>query len=488
MLHRAILGIALILAASNLSALAAEFFVAPNGTAAGNGSMSQPWDLQTALDQPSDVKPGDTIWLRGGTYGKGGPTLFTARLRGTQDQPIVVRQYRRERAVVDGGIAAPAATWATFWGFEITNSSPLRKCSPAQRPFGLNLQARGCKAINLVVHDTGHPGIGFWVGVGDGGEIYGCIFWAVGLYDTQNHPELKGWTRGSAIYTQNRPGTRYITDTIAFRCFTEAVHAYTEGGYVEGYDMEGNIWFDNGEWNLIATGGKNPAKRIKVTDNYTYRRRTDPARSVRFGYGSAGEDLVCRNNYFVSGTADEGTVFVRRFSDATVSGNTLVSGNVLAQIGGAVGVRWDENRYFGPASKAFRPNEKPATDFATWKQAGFDANSTLESAYPSGVKVFVRPNKYEPGRAHVAVYNWDHQDAVALDLGAALKEGDKFEIRDVQNYFGPPLVAGTYEGKPVSVSMKLTEVAGPVGDVPHIAARFQHTAPEFAAFVVLPRD
>ena len=35
------------------------------------------------------------------------------------------------------------------------------------------------------------------------------------------------------------------------------------------------------------------------------------------------------------------------------------------------------------------------------------ANNTYYSARPTGTKVFVRPNKYEPGRANITIYNWD---------------------------------------------------------------------------------
>jgi hypothetical protein len=53
-----------------------------------------------------------------------------------------------------------------------------------------------------------------------------------------------GWTRGSPIYAQNKDGTRYITDVIAFRNFTTGMKAYTEGGYANGFDFEGNVTFD----------------------------------------------------------------------------------------------------------------------------------------------------------------------------------------------------------------------------------------------------
>ena len=63
--------------------LAADFYVAPNGSPSGSGSLNSPWDFQTALDQPSSVQPGDTIWLRGGTY----VGHYTSNLNGTSTSP-----------------------------------------------------------------------------------------------------------------------------------------------------------------------------------------------------------------------------------------------------------------------------------------------------------------------------------------------------------------------------------------------------------------
>src|SRR5512143_2513470 len=114
----------------------ADFYVSPTGTTGtgvGTGTVSNPWALQTALSQPAAVHPGDTIWLRGGTY----TGAFTSYLTGTSSQPIVVRAYPGERATLDGNIypsgLGPAAntlqvegeyTW--YWGLEITNSNPNR--------------------------------------------------------------------------------------------------------------------------------------------------------------------------------------------------------------------------------------------------------------------------------------------------------------------------------------------------------------------------
>src|SRR3977135_2758068 len=86
------------LAAIAAAASAAEFYVAPNASASGTGSLSNPWKLQTALDQPSAVQPGDTIWLRGGTY----VGSFTSNLKGRSSRPIIVRQYDGQRAKIEG--------------------------------------------------------------------------------------------------------------------------------------------------------------------------------------------------------------------------------------------------------------------------------------------------------------------------------------------------------------------------------------------------
>src|SRR5687768_4789276 len=84
------------LSSASSPATAAEFFAAADGKANGAGSKDRPWDLRTALSAAA-IRPGDTLWLRGGTY-RGD---FTSRLTGTADAPITVRQYPGERAIID---------------------------------------------------------------------------------------------------------------------------------------------------------------------------------------------------------------------------------------------------------------------------------------------------------------------------------------------------------------------------------------------------
>src|SRR6185437_6455784 len=127
----------------------AGWYVAPNGSSGGTGSASAPWDLTTALSGASGrVQPGDTIWLRAGTYGSGeGRSDYHATLNGTASAPIIVRQYPGERATINGDIAVDGSnTW--YWGFELENTN-----TATQDIQGINSHCPGCRFINLVVHD-----------------------------------------------------------------------------------------------------------------------------------------------------------------------------------------------------------------------------------------------------------------------------------------------------------------------------------------------
>ena len=147
---------------------ASDYFVSPAGSGSNNGTISAPWDLQTALSQPSAVKPGDTIWLRGGTY----PGTYSSQLTGTSANPILVRQYPGERAVIDGGnsngngILVISGSYTWYWGFEVMSSDSNRVSTqtgswPTDIGRGEAIQILqttgsgvGVKFINLIVHDA----------------------------------------------------------------------------------------------------------------------------------------------------------------------------------------------------------------------------------------------------------------------------------------------------------------------------------------------
>ena len=145
---------------------------------------------------------------------------------------------------------------------------------------------------------------------------------------------------------------------------------------------------------------------------------------------------------------------------------------------------WNSNTYNGGnsySSAALFALNQTIYDFAGWQRSsGADARSQFVPGTPKGAKVFVRANQYDPTRAHVVVFNWDLLDTVEADLSTVLPVGASFEIRNVQDYFGAPVLSGTYSGGLVVIPMEHLTVSAPVG-----WAAPAPTGPEFAAFIVL---
>lgn len=79
------------------------------GDDADNGSMKKPWkSMQHGVRQ---LKPGDTLYLRGGVYHE----TVSLTQSGTADAPIVIAAYPKELPVLDGGLPeflnSPAGSW-----------------------------------------------------------------------------------------------------------------------------------------------------------------------------------------------------------------------------------------------------------------------------------------------------------------------------------------------------------------------------------------
>jgi hypothetical protein len=460
-----------------------EYFAAPTGSPDGDGSQARPWDLQTALTAV-EVGAGDVLWLREGVYTPPeGEWRFVSKIEGTADEPVIVRGYPGERATINGCIEAYGPhTW--FWGFEITNLSEERDATQEARPPGLTMIGAGQKAINLVVHDVGHPGIGFWEEVGDGGEIYGTLIWGVGLYDA-NHSE---WTRGSGIYTQNQAGIRQIRDVISFRNFTYGIKVYAEGTYVNGFHLEGTVTFDNPERNILVSGRDHPFTGLVMLDNYTYRDARDESQSVHLGYPDVDQgDAILRDNYFVSGSNRQGALWVKRVQKLVMTGNTLVSRGPLVewvspQSGGSV--EMEDNTYYARPGAGGFLFDGAAYNFNQWQKfTQLDGGSEMINGLPEGTRVFVRPNEYEPGRGHIIIYNWDEKPSVSVDVSKILQPGQPYRVLDAQNYYGDPVLEGVWDGQKLDLPMDLTETSDLIGNVTHIDN--SHTGREFNVFVVI---
>ena len=436
---------------------AAEYFAAPQGTSAGDGSLSAPWDLPTALSGAGPVAAGDTVWITSGDYPLEHSLVST--LTGSPHRPITVRAIPGQAARLD---CAPASrrtpgvscleirgshTW--YRGLEIWNSRKRRTATAtgsAADPRGTGVHGRsglGVKLIHLRIHDVGTA---LFESQPSGLEIYGLVAYHNGW----DGPDR---SHGPGVYIRNRstyPPKR-IEDSVVFENYRQGLQGF---GSIENvfsrFLVAGNVWFNNG----VGRDGFH--------------------RNLMFGNAGADhvDNIFLRNVTFYSNGAGAGE---NRLAEAGCRGLTLAE-NVFAH---------------GPARTALMVGpcrEVSAVDNITLGRAqiaglplckAFPENRCFDANRPSGVWVWVRPDRYEPTRALVIILNWDRLPLVQVDLSLfAPPLGSVIEMRSIQNLDGPR-AAVIYRGPPIPVLMSGWGVAPMVGR-PHY--RPPSTLPEFGVF------
>ncbi len=421
-----------------------EWYAAPNGSPGNSGTINSPLSLSAALASSSPARPGDTIWLRGGTYAGS----YESDLVGSSSAPIIVRQYPGERAVIDANNAAAAnngygllvqGAYTWFMGFEILHSGAKVDSGQPNSPAGIIFGASNhIKIIDMVIHDLPGEGIGFWNETTDS-EVYGSIVYYNGIN-----------SRDHGIYAQNRTGTKKITDTIVFANAGYGLHLYASTtGSLNNFDLEGNTLVDNGairqpsvNLNQMIFGGVDGNNEV-FKSNMTYNSPSyNQGENVDFGYGAV-------------------------LTNAAIDGNYFVSNDLAVVLTGITPVSFTQNRVYG--------QPYPGSIVSLY------GNNSYYSSRPSGTWTIVRPNPYESGRANLTIYNWSSSSQVGVDVSGVLGTGDRYEIRDAQNFMGSPVASGTYAGGGVNVPMTGLSTAQILGR----SNQPSHTPAEFGVFVLI---
>ncbi len=376
-------------------------------------------------------------------------------------------------------------------GFEVANTTTN---APFDRT-GVDVNGPGVKLINLVVHDHSGNGIGAWIPAPDA-EVYGCIVYNNGWHGSSDAPP----SYGHGIYSQNQTGSKLFADNIVFNQFGAGIHAYgSDVAFLNNYDLEGNVSFNNGSplgrGNPdILLGGHVGMNNIRVNNNMTY--QTSGGTSVWLGWTSTqNNDLVAQNNYFA------GQIQVVNWNSVVFRNNRLQHANKMELLVPTATVPvydWDNNGYvlthvndvwggpFGTTIAGVSTNYSSLAAFQT-ATGGLDAHSTLSqpsSGTPSGNLAFVRPNVYEPGRANIIIYNWDQAATVSVDVSSVLAVGTRFEVRNVQDFLGTPVLTGTYAGGSLQLPMAGLQPPRPIGVPLDPLVGSPVTGPEFNVFVL----
>ena len=377
---------------------AAEWYAAPGGKPDGQGTKDAPWDLESALSGQQKLAPGDTLWLLAGTYKhpdrKLGSAGFIVRLTGQKDRPIVVRALSGQRVTVDGGLSVQEpSTWLWIRDLEILVSENFTMSrtvdDPGSSPASYN---RPWGGLNV------HAGEGCkYIDLVIHDNAQGISWWK-GSTESEVYGCIiydNGWKapdrgHGHAIYTQNQDGLKTVADCIMTGGYGYTLHAYgSSQAYVDNYLAEGNVCYDAGSF-LI--GGGRPSRNIRAAENYLYNL------SMQIGYSAPyNEDCEIRDNLIVGGGLQ-----INKYKKVVQEGNLVLGKN--------------------------DPRPKDAD-----------------------VRIVLRPNRYDPNRANLAVFNWAKKPAVEVLPKSFLKAGDAYRLMNPREFFGKPVLSGTFDGKPIRV-------------------------------------
>ncbi|MDN3492691.1 right-handed parallel beta-helix repeat-containing protein [Winogradskyella bathintestinalis] len=469
-MKKTLLSIALTLAAVIVFAQQ-EFHVFPEnhpetpGTKSGNGSLENPWDLQTALSQkPKIVNGNDTIWLHEGIYNG----RFSSTLNSTiENEYITVSAYENDKVVLNGNVDSTEdqtlkvrSSRVIFQNFEITWLGDFTRQINKDGDFkkfvvGINhLSGTNCKFINLMIHNNPGLGFGSWKNTG-GTLIANCIVYNNGGLTAE------GKSIGEGFYVQNNSDTetRILRDNIIFNNYYKGVEVWSaakhaDTDWVKNITLENNVIFNSGlpshyrtvDNIIVATddrNGVNIAKNITIRNNILYHNTNfkkdeinGDAASLTLGFhkGAPVENVVVDNNIIIGRNNALRILYAKSL---TLTRNKVYTGYIHLVNPDALKWNFNDNIYYTKKSKAFRNGSIKSYDFENWKlNFNLDANSHWKhiKTFDLNNVLDITENVNKPNEFRVVLFNKDGAD-VKVDFSKYnIAQAANYTIRDVENF------------------------------------------------------
>lgn len=428
----------------------------------GNGTLKQPWDLQTALSQSSDkVKGGDIIWLHEGIYNG----RFISSIAGQKNKPIVVAAYELDKVILNGNVSSKRGVvlevkggYVVFKNFEITflgTFSRDKKDENFQVVGGINhVDGEDCVFRNLKIHNTPGSGIGSWKRTG-GSIIEGCRIFNNGYFSAKRGS-------GVGIYVQNESDKiRLIKNNIIFSNYYKGIEVWSDNldanhGYVKNVTIDNNVFFNSGlpsgkfRDNLIIgtndNNGVNVAKDIKVINNIFYHNtnltneiENSQAPSLTLGFNKKApvKEIVVSNNLII-GRKD--ALLVLYVKSLTFTSNIVYSGYVrfnkaiLKQIN-VNDWKFRDNTYYTRRSQPIRIEGFRDYNMPQWQKTyGIDTNSQWKKFTEFNIESTLSISKIEhkDNVYRVTVFNKEGKDVIIDFSGHQIKLGSTYVIKNIE--------------------------------------------------------
>jgi hypothetical protein len=457
---------------------ASSYYVSATATGTGDGSFTNPWQLQQALNSPPAItNPNDTIWiwLRGGVYTNtfNSQTSFSCFTKGKASAPIIFRNYKNERATIDSdknytmafSLGNCSYTW--IWGIEVLNSDTLdRDHRNINRLGNIYCTAENIKFINLIIHDMG-SGLDLWK-TSSNSEAYGCLIYNIGN-NLRNGTNWEG--HGHGMYLQNDTvGTKKIHNNIIFSTYGYGMKVWqtTNSDALGNFDIQKNIIFNGGSASenlggvgnnsrthnffVVSNGVNNPIRNTVIKHNYTFSGTNTPRPPVNaFGLNYGVTNMILDSNFITCQTRlgfNNTPVF-----SASFKGNKIIGGIPA---------------FYG---------------YYLWRftNADYPQNTFLPLQPISGLDYIIFPNEYDKKLANIAIYNWAGENTVQLNVSnTSMKTGDIYELVNVMDYYND-IITDTLEAHGIiTVPMTGHTIAPIIGSNKSPVSQF----PEFGSFII----
>jgi hypothetical protein len=261
----------------------------------------------------------------------------------------------------------------------------------------------------------------------------------------------------------------------------------------QGGNVRSNIFFGAGQ----TVGGKWTGDiqcgsgSYTIANNCPYNRYATNAVAYSCNLNDSPAGAVTfTNNYIVSQvpmTLNGG------WNSLNFTNNVLVmnctNANFQAIIAPVSSAGWgvDWNNYFAqsPEIVKFRYLVTNFWTLAQWQSGtSLDLNTVgHDNSLPTN-QVFVIPNQDQVKRAHLAIYNWMHQDNVTVDCSSFLTVGDSYRVYTAQGYNNGAVLTGVYSA-PILLPMTNLPISTILSGTNWGLQNPASMSPEFGAFVVI---
>lgn len=468
-----------------------EFHVTIKGTSSGNGTLNNPWDLQTALSQKPEVVNGDdTIWLHKGIY----TGRFVSAIQSTKENKyITVAPFNQEKVILNGNVTSKNEAVLTVRGkqvifrdFEITwlgDYSRNENDKEFQVSAGIShTSGQDCRFYNLIIHNNPGLGIGSWKHTG-GSIIENCMIYFNGFVAKD------GKGRGEGIYVQNiSDKTRLIKNNIIFSNYYKGIEVWSAGRnansqFVKNINLENNIIFNSGfpsgnsyDNVIVATddrNGINIAHDIKILNNVFYH-NTDylnnevngnaPSLTLGFYKKTPVENIIVKDNIILGRNNVLRLLYV---NSMTLTGNTIYGGYVIVNDNNMQNAKnWtvDNNSYFTKNGTPFNIDKDKKRNFKDWQTTfNLDKHSQWKNTKQFDLKpvLSITENTQKPKEFNLALFNKQGKDVEVDFTSYNIPKGTAYKIYDAENRKEVAVAGSLNEDMKVTFPMNFTAYEKP---------------------------